>query len=73
MTQKIYPIIDNFFVIIKFFFVKKHIQYNFSNIFNVFILFNTVSYLKFNLKLKINGTMRTFKNLEEILKTWKKI
>ena len=34
--------------------------------------FKTVSYLKLNLKLKIDLKMCTFKNLEEILKTWKK-
>ena len=40
-------------------------------LFNVFILFNTVFYLKFNFKLKIDPKICTFKNLEEILKTWK--
>ena len=40
-------------------------------LFNVFILFNTVFYLKLNFKLKIDPKMNTFKNLEEILKTWK--
>ena len=38
---------------------------------NVYILFNTVSYLKLNFKLKIDPKMCTFKNLEEISKTWK--
>ena len=36
-------------------------------LFNVFILFNTVFYLKLNFKLKIDLKMCTFKNLEEIL------
>ena len=33
-----------------------------------FILFNTVSYLKLNFKLKIDPKMCTFKNLEKFLK-----
>ena len=37
-------------------------------LFNVFILFNTVS----NLKLKIDPKMCTFRNMEKILKTWRK-
>ena len=37
------------------------------------MLFNTVSYIKLELKLKINPKIITFKNLEEIWKTWKKI
>ena len=41
-------------------------------LFNVFILFNTVSYLKHNFKLQIGPKMCTFKNLEEIWNTWKK-
>ena len=39
-------------------------------LFNVFIIFNTVSYLKLNFKLKVALKMCTFKNLEEIWKTW---
>ena len=50
-----------------FVFIKVALQY----IFNVFILFKTVSYLKHNFKLKIDPKMCTFKNLEEIWKTWK--
>ena len=41
-------------------------------LFNVFILFNTVSYIEIILKLKIDPKMCTFKNLEAIWKTWKK-
>ena len=37
-------------------------------LFNAFILFNTVSYIKLNFKLKIDPKMRTFKNLEETKK-----
>ena len=40
-------------------------------LFNVFILFNTVSYLKHNYKLKIDPKLCILKNLEEIWKTWK--
>ena len=39
----------------------------------MFILFNTVYYIKFNFKQKIDPKMCTFENLEEIFKTWKKI
>ena len=46
---------------------KVAIQY----LFNVFVLFNTVSYLKLSFKLKIDPKMFTFKILEEIWKTWK--
>ena len=35
-------------------------------LFNVFILCNTVSYIKINFKLKIDPKMCTYKNLEEI-------
>ena len=42
-------------------------------VFNVFKLLNTVSYLKLNFKLKIDSKMCNFKNLEEILKTLRKL
>ena len=38
---------------------------------NVWTLFNTVSYIEIVLKLKIDSKVCTFKNLEEIWKTWK--
>ena len=47
--------------------IKVALQY----LINVFILLNAVSYIEINLKLKINPKMCTFKNLEEIWKTWK--
>ena len=37
------------------------------------MLFNTFFYLKLKLKLKIDIKTCTFKNFEEILKTWRKI
>ena len=37
-------------------------------IFNVLLLFNTVSYIKLNLKLKIDPKVCIFKNLEKFLK-----
>ena len=40
-------------------------------LFNAFILFNTVSYLKLDFKLKIEPKMYSFKNQEVIWKTWK--
>ena len=53
-------------------FIKNTFKAALQYLLNVFILFNTVSYLKFNFKLKIDLKMCTFKNLEEILKTWRK-
>ena len=41
-------------------------------LFNVVIPFNSVFYLKLNFKLRIDPKTTTFKNLEEILKTWRK-
>ena len=62
------------------FFCRHHKTFLLKNLFkvilqyliNVFILFNTIFYIKLKFKLKIDPKMRTFKNLEEILKTWKK-
>ena len=52
-----------FFIILKYSF-KVALQY----VFNVFILFNTVSHLKLNSKLKLDPKMCAFKNLENFLK-----
>ena len=41
-------------------------------LFNLFILLNTIFNFKLNLTLKVDPKMCTFKNLEEILKTWRK-
>ena len=67
MTQKSILWI-NFFVMIKlcFFFFKGNFKVTLLYLFNVFILFKTVLYLKFNFKLKIDPKMPIFKNLEEI-------
>ena len=59
------------FVIIKIFLSKNMFKVALYYLFNVFILYNTVSYLKLNFKPKIDPKMFTYKNLEEILKTWK--
>ena len=40
--------------------------------FNVLIVFKTVSYFKLILKLKVDPKKCTFKNLEEIRRTWKR-
>ena len=53
------------------FLLKNTFKVTLQYLFNVFILFNTVSYIEITLKLKIGPTMCTFKNLEEIWKTWK--
>ena len=46
----------------------KHIWISFTVSYNVFILFNTVLYLKLNFKIKIDPKVCTFKNLEQIVK-----
>ena len=61
------PDIDKQFLSSSFFFLLQNtfkvvLQY----FFNVFILFNTFSYLRLNFKLKINPKICTFKNLEKI-------
>ena len=55
------------FVIINFIFIKVALQC----LFNIFILFNTVSYLNLNFKLKVDPKMCTIKNLREIWKPGK--
>ena len=71
LTQKIYYI-DDFSCHYQTFFILKNIfTVALEYLFNVFILFNTASYLKLNFKLKIEPKMYTFKNLEKIWKTWK--
>ena len=60
---KILVIIKNLILLKNIF--KLALQY----LFNVFILFNTGSYLKLNFKLKIEPKICTFKNVEEIWKT----
>ena len=51
---------------------KKTFKVTLQHLLNVFVLFNTVSFIEINLKLKIDPKMFTFKNLEEIWKTRKK-
>ena len=53
----------------KFFLLKNTFKVTLQYVFNVFILFNTISYIEINLKLKIDPKMFIFKNLEEIWKT----
>ena len=60
MMTKIFYLHDRFFVALEY-------------LFNVFILFKTVSYLKFNFKLKIGPKMCTLKNLEEFWKSEKNL
>ena len=43
-----------------------------KNFFDIIIHFFFFKHIKLNFKLKIDPKMRTFKNLEEIWKTWKK-
>ena len=46
------------------FLLKNTYKVNLQYLFNVVVLFITVSYIKLNFKLKINPKMCTFKNLE---------
>ena len=55
------------------FLLKNTFKVALQYLFSVFILFNIVYNLKLNFKIKIDSKMRTFKNLEEIWNTWKKI
>ena len=48
---------------LKVFLLKNTFKVTLQYLFNVFILFNTVSYIEIN--LKVNPKMCTFKNLEE--------
>ena len=52
----------------KIFLLKNTFKVALQYIFNIFKLFNTVSYLKLNFKPKIDPKMCTFKNLEKFLK-----
>ena len=56
----------------KIFLLKNIFQVALQYLLNIFILFNTVSYLKLNFKLKVDPKMCIFNNLEEIWKTRKK-
>ena len=61
-----------FIIIKKKSLIKNTLKVALQYLFSVFMLLNIVHYLELNLKLKIDPKMPTFKNLEEILKTWKK-
>ena len=67
---KIYPI-DNFFLSSSKIKKKNTFKKALQHLFIEFTLFNSVSYFKLEVKLKINSKMHTFKNLEEIWKSWK--
>ena len=70
MTRKFYPI-DNFFfslTSLKFFLIKNTFQVTLHNFFNVFLLFNTVSSIKLNFKLKIDPKMFILKTLKKFEK-----
>ena len=56
------------FVIIKKKLLKNTFKVILQYLFNLYLLFNTVSYIKFNFKLKIDTKMCTLKNLKEIWK-----
>ena len=71
MTQKVYRKDKKFLSPSNFISLKNIFKVALQDRFNVFILFNTVFNLKFNFEQKIYPKMRIFKNLKEILKTWK--
>ena len=70
MTKKFIMLIK-LLVIIKKFSLKNTFKVALQYLFKFFILINTVFNFKLNFRLKIDPKMCTFKNLEEILKTWK--
>ena len=65
LPQKLYHI-DKKVLSSSIFLLKSTFKVALEFFFNVFILSNTVSYLKLNLKLKIDPKMYNFKNLEKI-------
>ena len=68
MTQKFYHV-DKFFCHHQiFFFLKKTFKAALQYLFNIFKLITIVFNLKLNFKLNLDQKMRTFKNLEKILK-----
>ena len=62
----------NFLWFYQIFFLKSTFKIAKQYLLNIFILFYIVIKTKLNFKIKIDPKMRTFKNLEEIWKTWKK-
>ena len=74
MTQKIYHKIKSSKICHdqKFFLLKNTFEVPLQYLFKVFILLDTIFYLELNFKIKIDQKICTFKNLEEILKTWRK-
>ena len=73
MTQKFYPIDKILCHHQKISLLKNTFEVTLHDLFNIFILFNKVSYIKLNFKLKIDSKMCTFKNLKEIWKIGKKL
>ena len=61
MKKIIYHIHESF-VVINFFLLRNIFK---VDLFNIFTLFNTVSYLKLNIKLKIDQKFCTYKNLDK--------
>ena len=56
----------------KNFLLKNIYKVALQHLFNFFVLFNTIFYLELNFKLKIDPKTCNLKNLEEILKIWRK-
>ena len=50
----------------KIFLSKNTFKVTLQHLLNVFVLFNTVSFIEINLKLKIDPKMFTFRNLENL-------
>ena len=55
-----------------FFLLKNTFKEALRYLFNVVILYNTVFYISFGFKLKIDPKTSNFKKLKEIIKTWRK-
>ena len=63
---------NNFLPSSKVILIKNKFKVALQYLFNFVILFNKVFHLKLNFELKIDLKTCTFKNLEEILNTWRK-
>ena len=71
MTQKICHINKIFLSSSKNFLLKNTFKVTLQYLINIFILFNTVSYIEIRLKLKIDPKICTFKNRKKLRKPGK--
>ena len=76
MTQKFYPMDKFFLSSSNFFLLKNTFKETLHDLFKIFILFNTVSHIKLNFKLKLTQKCVLLKTLKKLGKPgknfWKK-